>query len=144
MPVYKRILVAVDLSPDALFIGQRARALAAALEGELEVIHVVAPLIVPMRPDAAVPAMVTTQAVLVERAEKYIDNLVKELGVPETPWSVVVGNTRDEIIRVATDRAVELIVIGTRERHALAFLIKPTEDAVIHRAPCDVLAVRLN
>lgn len=46
-------------------------------------------------------------------------------------------------LSIGIDRAVELIVIGTRERHALAFLIKPTEDVVVHRAPCDVLAVRL-
>lgn len=145
MPVYQRILVAVDLSPDSLSIGQRARALAAALEGELEIIHVVepVPLVVPMPPDAVVPLMVTTQAELVDRAQEYIGNLAKELGVPETRWSVVAGNTRNEIVRVAIDRAVELIVIGTRERHALAFLIKPTEDVVVHRAPCDVLAVRL-
>jgi len=145
MSVYQRILVAVDLSPDSLFIGQRARSLSAALDGELHLIHVVepVPLAVPMPPDAVVPSMVTTQVELVERAQDYIGNLAKELGVPETRWSVVVGNTRDEIVRVAIDRAVELIVIGTRERHALAFLIKPTEDVVVHRAPCDVLAVRL-
>ena len=25
----------------------------------------------------------------------------------------------------------------------MAFLLKPTEDVVVHKAPCDVLAVRL-
>jgi universal stress protein A len=145
MPLYQRILVAVDMSPDSLFIGQRARALATALEGELEIIHVVEPVppVVPIPPDAVVPPPVTTQAELVESAQEYIGNLAKELGVPETRWSVVVGNVRNEIVRVAIDRAVELIVIGAREGHALAFLIKPTEDVVVHRAPCDVLAVRL-
>ena len=145
MSVYQRILLAVDLSPDSLLIGQRARVLAAALEAELEIIHVVEPVppVVPIPPDAVVPATLTTQAELVQSAEEYIGNLAKELDVPETRWRVVAGNTRNEIIRVAIDRAVELIVIGTRERHALAFLIKPTEDVVVHRAPCDVLAVRL-
>jgi universal stress protein A len=145
MPVYQRILVAVDLSPDSLFIGQRALALAAALEAELEIIHVVEPLpvVVPMPPDPLVPPVATTQAELVESAQEYIGNLAKELGVPGSRWNVVVGNARNEIVRVAIDRAVELIVIGTREGHALAFLIKPTEDVVVHRAPCDVLAVRL-
>ena len=69
--------------------------------------------------------------------------LAKELGVPDTRWSVVVGGIKSEIVRVAADRKTDLIVIGNRERHGLAFLIKPTEDVVVQRAPCDVLAVRL-
>jgi nucleotide-binding universal stress UspA family protein len=45
-----------------------------------------------------------------------VGNLAKELGVPATRWSVVVGNARNEIVRVAIDRAVDLIVVGTRFR----------------------------
>jgi universal stress protein A len=37
-----------------------------------------------------------------------------------------------------------VIVIGNRERHGLALLLRPTEDVVMHHAPCDVLAVRLS
>ena len=55
----------------------------------------------------------------------------------------VVGNIKSEITRIAGDDEVNLIVIGSREWHGLAFLIKPTEDVVVHSAPCDVLAVRL-
>ena len=99
MAVYQRILLAVDLTPESLLIGHRARALAEALDGELE--------------------------------------------MADTNWRVVVGNSKSEIIRVAVDDEVNLIVIGSRERHGLAFLTKPTEDVVVHRAPCDVLAVRL-
>jgi len=55
----------------------------------------------------------------------------------------VVGNIKSEITRIAGDDEVNLIVIGSRERHGLAFFIKPTEDVVVHRAPCGVLAVRL-
>jgi universal stress protein A len=34
-------------------------------------------------------------------------------------------------------------VIGSRERHGLSLLVDFTEDAVLHKAPCDVLAVRV-
>jgi universal stress protein A len=145
MALYQRILLAVDLSPDSFLLGQRARALAADLHAELEIIHVVEPLpiVAPIPPDAVAPAMVTTQAELVESAQQQIGSLAHELGVPENRWRVVVDNTRNGIVRAAADGANDLIVIGTRERHGLAFLIKPTEDVVVHRAPCDVLAVRL-
>ncbi len=143
MAVYHRILLAVDLTPASLLIGQRARA--DTLDVELEIIHVVEPIpaVVPLPPDPVVPAIVMTQAELIDIAQEQVGRLAQELGVPETRWSVVVGNTKSEIVRVAIDRGMDLIVIGSRQRHGLAFLIKPTEDVVVHRAPCDVLAVRL-
>ena len=35
-------------------------------------------------------------------------------------------------------------MLGSRERHGLAILLNFTEDAILHAAPCDVLAVRLH
>ncbi|MDB6088456.1 MAG: hypothetical protein JWN85_1240 [Gammaproteobacteria bacterium] len=143
MAVYQRILLAVDLSPDSLLIGQRARALASALGAELGIVHVVEPVlpIVPIPPDGVVP--VTTTAELVDIAQEHIGKLAQDLDVPQTRWAVVVGAIKNEIVRAAADGKMDLIVIGSRGRHALAFLIKPTEDAVVHQARCDVLAVRL-
>jgi universal stress protein A len=48
-----------------------------------------------------------------------------------------------EWLRAAAEGKMDLIVIGSRGRHGLAFLVKPTEDVIVHKAPCDVLAVRL-
>jgi universal stress protein A len=145
MAIYQHILLAVDLTPQALQIGYRARALAEALDAELEIFSVVEPIstAAPIPPDAVVPDLVTTQAELIDAAEQHVSWLARELGVPETNCRVSVGNIKSEIIRVAVDEKVDLIVIGSRQRHGLAFLIKPTEDVVVHRAPCDVLAVRL-
>jgi universal stress protein A len=145
MVVYHRILLAIDLAPDSRLIAQRARALAVALDAELSIIHVVEPIppVAPIPPDAVVPVTVTTEAELVAIAQERLGTLAHELGVPETRLSIVVGNIKSEIVRSAADGGTDLIVIGSRERHGLAFLFKPTEDVVVHRAPCDVLAVRL-
>jgi universal stress protein A len=145
MAVYQRILLAVDLTPDSLLLGQRARTLADALSAELRIIHVVEPLpaVAPIPPDAIVPAIVQTHAELIELARERIRKLGQEFGVPEDRWSIVTGTIKSEIVRAASESAVDLIVIGTRDRHALAFLVRPTEDIVLHRAPCDVLAIRL-
>ena len=40
------------------------------------------------------------------------------------------------------DRGVDLIVLGSRERHGLSIMFNQTEDTILHSAPCDVLAVR--
>ena len=125
MSVYQRILLAVDLTPESLLIGHRARALAEALGGELEIVSVVEPIltVAPIPPDAVVPVIVTTQAELIDGAQKHISWLAQELGVPDTNWRVVVGNIKSEIIRVAVDDEVNLIVIGSREtsRDCVAF-----------------------
>jgi universal stress protein A len=145
MALYRRILLAVDLTPDSRLIGQRARALATALDAELSIIHVVEviPPVAPIPPDPVVPTLVMTQAELLDIAQEQIGRLAEELGVPETRMSIIVGPIKSEIVRFAAERAMDLIVIGSRERHGLAFLIKPTEDVVVHQAPCDVLAIRL-
>jgi universal stress protein A len=145
MAVYQRILLAVDLTQHSLYIGKKARELAAALDAHLELLHVVepVPLVVPVPPEPVVPVVVQTQAELIDIARGSIQKLARELGIPEDRWTIEVGDTRTEIVRVARDAKMDLIVVGARERHALAFLIKPTEDTVLRRAPCDVLAVRV-
>jgi universal stress protein A len=65
------------------------------------------------------------------------------LALPRATGRVEFGNTKSEILRVAKDEAVDLIVLGSRERHGLAILVNFTEDTVLHAAHCDVLAVRL-
>lgn len=146
MPVYRRILLAVDLTDYSLQVGYRARALAAELDAELHLLHVVEPVpaVTPIPPEPVAPAVVTTQTEIIEIAEEQIAKLGREFGIPDGRRYVVMGNTKAEIVRVATDRGCDLIVLGARERHGLAlFLSKPTEDVVLHRAPCDVLAVKL-
>jgi universal stress protein A len=46
-------------------------------------------------------------------------------------------------VRIAREHTVDLIVLGSRERHGLSILVNFTEDTVLHAAPCDVLAVRV-
>lgn len=53
------------------------------------------------------------------------------------------GSPKTEIIRVATENQVDLIVVGSHGRHGLALLLGSTANGVLHHAPCDVLAVRL-
>jgi universal stress protein A len=56
---------------------------------------------------------------------------------------VIVGNTQAEIVRAARDGGADLIVLGGRERHGLSLLVDFTEDAVLHKAACDVLVIRV-
>ncbi len=142
----RRILVAVDLTEDSVKVAERGRMLAAALGSELELIHVLEPLPVaaPIPPEPVLPTLIETQEKQLEAAQKRLAHLAANLELPQARWSVEVGAAiKAEIVRVAREHRVDLIVLGNREKHGLAFIFGPTEDAVLHSAPCDVLAVRV-
>ena len=142
---YRRILLAVDLAPESILIGHRARELATALGAELGIVHALEllPPIAPIPPEPVGASLVAGQAELMKIAGDRIGALARKLGVPEERTQVVLGPIKSQIIRAAAHQRADLLVLGSHERHGLAFLIASIEDAVIHRAPCDVLAVRI-
>jgi universal stress protein A len=143
MSIYRRILAVIDLTDDSLEVARRALAISQSCgASELEFLHVVE--YVPVEPlsDSLMPA-VQIETELLERARRKLDELASRLGVQGAPHRVEAGNVKTEIVRVARERQVDLIVIGSRERHGLSILVNLTEDTVLHAAPCDVLAVRL-
>src|SRR5690606_5705918 len=67
-----------------------------------------------------------------------------DYGLPEEQMQIAFGHPRQEIHRVATEFGCDLIVVGSHGRHGLALLLGSTANDVLHGAPCDVIAVRLN
>jgi universal stress protein A len=80
---------------------------------------------------------------LEQRAKLKLNELSARLGLARVVTRVEAGNKKTEILRVAKEEAVDLIVLGSRVRHGLGILVNFTEDTVLHAAPCDILAVRL-
>ena len=142
MQVYRRILVVVDLTENSSSIGRRAQALAATFGAEIELLHVVE--FVPVEPmgETLMPS-VQIEDELTQRARQRLATLATELGIPSSAAFVESGNVKSEIVRVAREHNVDLIVLGSRERHGLSIMVNFTEDTVLHAAPCDVLAVRV-
>ena len=141
MAVYRRVLVVVDLTDHSLAIGRKAQALAAALGAEVELLHVVE--FVPVEPmgETLMPS-VQIEEELIERARQRLAALAAELGLSGAACRVETGSVKSEIVRVAREAHADLIILGSRERHGLSILVNLTEDAVLHAAPCDVLAIR--
>jgi len=139
---YRRILLVVDLTEDSLQIGRRARDLAATLGAEVELLHVVEFMPVEPMGETLMPAVRIEDELLV-RARQRLAALAEELGLRGVPNRVESGNVKAEVVRVARERQIDLIVLGSRERHGLSILVNFTEDTVLHAAPCDVLAVRV-
>jgi universal stress protein A len=139
---YKKILLAVDLSQDSRIVGERAKAIAAGHRSEITLLHVVE--YVPVEPmgEALLPT-VQIESELVERARQRLAELAGALALEDCPQLIETGIIKTEIVRAAQRIGADLIVLGSRERHGLAILLNFTEDTILHAAPCDLLAVRL-
>ncbi len=75
------------------------------------------------------------QTILTQLAEEYqIDaqHTFIEMGTPAS----VVANKANEI-------GADLVIVGSQTRHGLAVLLGSTADSILHKTPCDILAVRL-
>lgn len=143
MAGYQKVLVLLDLSEGSEKVFDAGRALAAYSGAALVLLHVVD--YAPIEPlgDTLMPSMDIEQE-LADRARAELDALIARAGLARASRRVEIGNTKAEILRVAGLERADLIVLGSRERHGLAILVNFTEDAVLHAAHCDVLAVRLN
>ena len=142
MAGYKKLLVLLDLSEDSEQVAIAGRDLAAHSNAAMVVLHVVE--FVPVEPlgESLMPTA-QIEDELVKRSRVKLTDLIARLGLTRATGRVEAGNTKAEILRVADEEQVDLIVLGSRERHGLAILVNFTEDTVLHAAHCDVLAVRL-
>lgn len=141
---YQHLLIAVDLTEASETVANRARALAEAFGARLSLLHVVEYVPVDPAGEALLPPPVNMEDDLMDAARRRLDALAEKLGLPDCRRHVVLGNIKTEIARVASDNGVDLIVLGSHERHGLQLLLGSTERSVLAAAPCDVLAIRLN
>ena len=88
-------------------------------------------------------ASVQLETELVARATARLAQLAVDTGLNGAAQSVTVGTIKAEIQRAAEKMRCDLIVVGNHQRHGIKTLLNFTEDAVLHIAPCDVLAVHL-
>lgn len=144
MQAYQHIVVAVDLSAEAQQVLSRAQDLAAHYGARISLVHVVEPVVTDVAYDLMPAVPVEVEADLVERARQYLASLAQATGLArEIECLVHVGSVKGELLRLADERGVDLIVVGTHGRHGVAMMLGSTANAVLHGTPCDVLAVRV-
>jgi universal stress protein A len=135
-------LLAVDFSGEADFVAGRALALARTVGARLTLCHVVAPVYQEPIYEGVLARPLDLEAQLVEAATRNLQALATRLGVDPSDIVVEVGLPKAGILRAAREREADLIVVGSHGAHGLAVLLGSTANAVLHGAPCDVLAVR--
>lgn len=150
MHAYKQILVAVDLTEDSRLICRQALEIAGHNKASVLLVHVLEfvyqmstsydPLFYP-----SVEELSVDEDELIKLAKEKMSDLIKELqekDLPALDHEVVSGIPKTEILRLAEDRNMDLIVCGSHGRSGFELLLGSTANAILHHAPCDVLAVR--
>jgi len=143
MARYGKILVAVDLSPEARMVFARACELRTHYDARLFLIHVVEPIVLGGDYELVPVMPAEIEEALLQRARIFLNTLVEEAGVVDVDQSVEIGSVKHEILRFAQEHDCDLIVIGAHGRHGVATLLGSTANAVLHGTRCDVLCVRL-
>ncbi len=144
MADYERILVAVDFSPVARKLLVRARQLAEQYQAQALLLHVVE-YIPPLDPSGdllVAPLWDLDERELLALAQKKLTALAEQQGWPDCRREVLLGSAKREIAKCAQEQQCDLIVIGSHGRQGIGRLLGSTAVGVLHRAHCDVLAVR--
>lgn len=145
MENYKHILLAVDFFEQDEIISTRAVNLADKYQAKLSLVHVVDSLPVTEIEGywIDIPSNLDLTDEIMAAAKKRLTKLAEKLNVPQDRMWLEMGSPKLEIVRVAKENNVDLIIVGSHGRHGLALLLGSTANGVLHHAVCDVLAVRL-
>ncbi len=143
MSNYQHILCAVDLGDENLVVASRAMEVAMQNSAKLSLLHIVEYIPIDLANDLVLPQQQDIEDQLVKRSRKAVTKLASRLEFEPVSENVVSGSTKAEIIEFSKANNVDLIVIGQHGRHGFSRLLGSTANAVLHNAPCDVLAVRI-
>ena len=143
MAVYSHILLAVDFTPVTDTVTRQAMELCQAFKARLSLVHVVEFTQMDLSNDLVLPQELEIDQELMKRSKQRLEDLAEKLGIDKSECFVSQGSTRREILRLAKELNTNLIVIGSHGREGIQRLLGSTANAVLHGAPCDVLAVRI-
>jgi len=143
MAVYSHILLAVDFTPVTDTVTRQAMELCQVFKARLSLVHVVEFTQMDLSNDLVLPQELEIDQELMKRSKQRLEDLAEKLGIDKSECFVSQGSTRREILRLAKELNTNLIVIGSHGREGIQRLLGSTANAVLHGAPCDVLAVRI-
>lgn len=138
--MYQNILFATDFDDVGIKAAHKAKKIADENHAILHLAHVIEPI-----PAYAYPGFAgfsDVESSIKNQAEQEIMGVAKDLNVQKDHVHMAFGSTKHEILRLAKELDIDLIVAGSHGKHGLALLLGSTANAILHGAECDVLIVR--
>lgn len=142
MKPYRHVLLATDFNDETDEVVRRAKDTAEQNQSKLSIIHVIEPISIAYAGEFPVD-LGDIHLELEKQAKQRLMQLAEELSIPQAQCFLEIGLTEKEILRIADEQSADLIVVGSHNKHGLSLLLGSTANAILHHAPCDVLAVRV-
>ena len=145
MSCYKHILLAADFTEKGSIVTKKAKQLAEDNQAKLSLIHVVDNLpAVDAGYGPIIPIGIDFTEEIMTSAKNRLKKLADKFELKESKQWLEMGSPKMEIVRVAEENNVDLIIVGSHGKHGIALLLGSTANGVLHHAKCDVLAVRIH
>ena len=145
MDFYQNILLAIDFSEDGHYVAQRARQLADKFNARLHLVHVLDNIPMPDIPyGMIIPLDEDSSYSLLEEEKDRLKKISKSLRIELAHQWMIWGEPQQEITKLATQKKIDLIVVGSHGRHGFSALMSSTAKGILYHAGCDVLAIHLN
>lgn len=139
--MYQNILIAVDSSNEACAILAKASKLAQLHQANVQILHVAEYPLAGGIEVGYLPQL--NEKEIKKELENTLLEWVEKAGLASANVVIKFGRAADYIVEYAKTNNVDLILLGSHGRHGLQLLLGSTANAVLHHAPCDVLAVRI-
>ena len=140
MHSYTHVMFCADLSEHSLISAHRAMELAKKFSAKLTIMHVVESL---PAYDSGYLGVADVERELIDTAKKEMKKFAATLNISSENQVLVVGNPALEIFSKAEALGVDLIVVGSHEKHGLGRLLGSNASGILHKAHCDVLTVKI-
>ena len=140
MHSYTHVMFCADLSEHSLISAHRAMELAKKFSAKLTIMHVVESL--PAYASGYL-GVADVERELIDTAKKEMKKFAATLNISSENQVLVVGNPALEIFSKAEALGVDLIVVGSHEKHGLGRLLGSNASGILHKAHCDVLTVKI-
>ena len=136
--MYKHVLLASDLSSSTNSVAVEAVRQAKNSNAMLSIVCVLEPIATygfPIVADHGVEKL--------KQAEESLKNMCAELKIPMTNTYIRSGSPKNEVLSLAEELDVDLIVVGSHGRHGISKFLGSTASAILHGSNCSVLVSRV-
>lgn len=139
--MYKRILVAIDLSEEANRLLEKGTELAAQHGATLDVVHVMDWPLTGFDPVVGYSSI--SDESLLEGMASSIQKITEKYGVAASNTHSLLGQPSSMVANLASQLQTDLVIVGSHGKRGWRVLLGSTASAILHVVQCDCLLVRM-
>jgi universal stress protein A len=135
--MYKHVLLATDLIEASESVAAEAKRQTEIAGAKLSIVYVIEPI-----STFGFPLVTDLGNEGIEHARAALSSICEILDFDANEQYVRTGSPKREILELAKEIGIDLIVVGSHGRHGLSRLLGSTAIGIIHGSECDVLVVK--